>query len=119
MELPILTMSNRTNALYGCHVLKIYVYKNIGHTTALLARVEVLFPNSWLERDSRPLLDNMHAIRKNLKETSFTQETCKKCFLPKNQFSAFLGFKKRAETMIFRKCRDYVTTSWETEFYSV
>ena len=47
MELPILIMLNRgTNALYGRHVLKIYVYKNIGHTTALLARMDVLFPNN-------------------------------------------------------------------------
>ena len=38
-------MLNRgTNALYVDHVLKIYVYKNIGHTIALLARVDVLFP---------------------------------------------------------------------------
>ena len=45
MELPILIMLNReTNALYGRHVLKIYVYKNIGHTTALLVRVDVLYP---------------------------------------------------------------------------
>ena len=47
MELPILIMLTRgTNALYGRHVLKIYVYKNIGHNTALLVWVDVLFPNS-------------------------------------------------------------------------
>ena len=45
-ELPILIMlKRRSYALYVRHVLKIYVYKNIGHTTALLSRVDVLFPN--------------------------------------------------------------------------